>query len=91
MTRKFEKNGESLGEIKQIALNADGKKISIIADQCPIPSIKIPDTKFYIYDVELDVFMDHELSYNRVAVGSYWDLKDERFLGIETEFMKDFS
>lgn len=33
VTRKFEiKNGEPLGEIKDISLNADGKKLCILAD-----------------------------------------------------------
>lgn len=33
VTRKFEiKNGEPLGEIKEISLNADGKKLCILAD-----------------------------------------------------------
>jgi hypothetical protein len=33
VTRKFEqKAGESLGEIKEISLNADGKKLCILAD-----------------------------------------------------------
>jgi len=32
MTRRFEKNGESLGDIKHIAINSTGKKISIISE-----------------------------------------------------------
>jgi hypothetical protein len=33
VTRKFEiKSGESLGEIKDISLNSDGKKLCILAD-----------------------------------------------------------
>lgn len=33
VTRRFEiKNGESLGEIKDISLNSDGKKLCILAD-----------------------------------------------------------
>ena len=41
VTRKFEmKSGETIGEIRDIALNADGKKLAIISDQVPflIPS-----------------------------------------------------
>ena len=34
VTRKFEiKSGEQIGEIKDIALNQDGKKLAILADQ----------------------------------------------------------
>ena len=34
ITRRFEmKSGELIGEIKEIALNADGKKLAILSDQ----------------------------------------------------------
>lgn len=59
VTRRFEmKAGISLGEIKDISLNADGKKLCILADQQPFPSIRIPDSKFYIYDIDMDNFME---------------------------------
>ena len=59
VTRKFEmKVGVPLGEIKDISLNSDGKKLCILADQQPFPSIRIPDTKFYIYDIDMDNFME---------------------------------
>jgi hypothetical protein len=33
VTRKFEiKNGETIGEIKDISLNSDGKKLAILCD-----------------------------------------------------------
>jgi sporulation protein YlmC with PRC-barrel domain len=33
VTRKFEmKSGEQIGEIKDISLNSDGKKLAILAD-----------------------------------------------------------
>lgn len=57
MTRKFG-DSQSVKEIKGIALNSDGKKLAILADQLPVPSIRIPDVKFYIYDVEMDTFMN---------------------------------
>ena len=91
MTWRFERNGETLGDIKHISINGTGKKISIVAEQSPIPSIKIPDTKFYIYDIDLDMFYDHEVDYNRVPTETTWDLEDERLLAVETEYMKDIS
>ena len=60
VTRKFEmKVGVPLGEIKDISLNSDGKKLCILADQQPFPSIRIPDTKYYIYDIDMDNFMEY--------------------------------
>lgn len=56
-----------------MALNAEGKKLCILADQTPFPSIRIPDTKFYIYDIDMDSFMEMEISPNRVPVECFWD------------------
>lgn len=52
------KVGVPLGEIKEISLNADGKKLCILADQQPFPSVRVPDTKFYVYDIDMDNFME---------------------------------
>ena len=90
ITRRFEKKaGVPLGEIKDIALNADGKKLCILADQQPFPSIRIPDTKFYVYDIDMDNFMEHQVQNNRVPLEAFWDQSDKRLLAIETEYIKD--
>lgn len=90
VTRKFEKKADvPLGEIKDISLNSDGKKLCILADQQPFPSIRIPDTKFYIYDVDMDNFMEFQVQTNRVPLEAFWDQGDKRLLAIETEYVKD--
>jgi hypothetical protein len=93
VTRKFElkPGGASLGEIKDIQLNCEGKKLCILADQTPFPSVRIPDTKFYIYDVDMDSFMEMEVSKNRVPTECFWDQSDPRLLAVETEFVKDLN
>ena len=68
------KSGEQIGEIKDIALNSDGKKLAILADQCPFPSIRIPDTKFYVYDIDMDKFIEFKVHQDRVPVEIFWDL-----------------
>ena len=89
VTRKFEiKNGEQIGQIKEIALNSDGKKLAILADQVPFPSITIPDTKIYIYDIDMDNFMQFEISPNRIPVEAFWDQIDARLLAVECEYAK---
>lgn len=89
VTRKFEfKAGESIGEIKDIALNSDGKKLAILSDQVPFPSIRIPDTKVFIYDIDMDNFLQYECSANRIPVEAFWDQNDSRLLCVETEFAK---
>jgi len=87
VTRKFEiKNGETIGEIKDIALNADGKKLAILCDQVPFPSIRIPDSKFYVYDIDMDKFLEFKVNVNRIPVEAFWDQQDARLLAIETEY-----
>lgn len=74
VTRKFEiRSGEQLGQIKEIALNSDGKKLAILSDQVPFPSITVPDTKIYIYDIDMDNFLQFEVSPNRIPVEAFWD------------------
>ena len=89
VTRKFEiKAGETIGQIKEIALNSDGKKLAILSDQVPFPSITIPDTKLYIYDIDMDNFMQHEVHPNRIPIEAFWDQMDARLLAVETEYAK---
>ena len=51
-------------------------------------SNRIPDRKFYIYDIDMDSFMQYEVSKNRVPVEAFWDQTDARLLAIETEYGK---
>lgn len=53
--------------------------------------MRIPDTKFYIYDVDMDNFMEMEVSKSRVPTECFWDQSDPRLLAVETEFVKDVS
>lgn len=53
--------------------------------------MRIPDTKFYIYDVDMDNFMEMEVNPNRVPVECFWDQSDPRLLSIETEYVKDLN
>lgn len=80
------KSNETIGEIKAIALNADGKKLAILCDQVPFPSIRIPDSKFYIYDVDMDKFLECRVQGNKIPIEAFWDQADPRLLAIETEF-----
>ena len=52
----------------------------------PFPSIRIPDSKFYIYDIDMDKFLDCKISPNRLPIEAFWDLQDPRLLAIETEY-----
>ena len=54
----------------------------------PFPSITIPDTKIYIYDIDMDNFMQFEISPNRIPVEAFWDQIDARLLAVECEYAK---
>jgi len=87
MARPFEKDGKGLGEIRKVAINCDGTKLCILADSMPVPSIKVPDTKFYIYDIEYDSILEYEISKHRIPIYCAWDQTDPRLLGVETEYV----
>lgn len=87
MARPFEGDGKPFGEIKLISVNSDGTKLCILSDTIPAPSIKVPDTKFYIYDIEYDSFLEYEISNHRVPIFCTWDLNDPRLLGVEAEYV----
>lgn len=90
VTRKFEiQAGKQLGEIKDITLNADGKKLAILVDQVPFGSVRVPDTKFFVYDIDMDKFMEYPVSASRIPVEAYWDQQDPRLLAVETEYFKN--
>ena len=59
-----------------------------MSDHLPFPSITIPDTKIYIYDIDMDNFMQFEVSPNRIPVEAFWDQQDARLLAVETEYAK---
>ena len=73
VTRKFEKNGQHLGEIKSIVLNSNASHVAMLCDKSPLPSVKIPDTLFYVYDVNMDNFMEKEAGFNRIPTDLFWD------------------
>ncbi len=87
MARAFDKDGRALGEVKLVAINSDGTKLCILSDAMPVPSIKVPDTKFYVYDIEYDKILEYEVSKHRIPVYCAWDQNDPRLLGVETEFV----
>lgn len=45
-------------------------------------------TLFYVYDTEVDTFLSYDLGSSKIPVALYWDNKDKRFFGVQTEFIK---
>ena len=59
MTRRFEDSSGPLGKIRQCAINSDGSKVVIVSDKI-VENAVSADTKFYIYDVDMDNFINFD-------------------------------
>ena len=89
--RKFEKNGQSLGEIREAAINSKGNLIIFLTDNMTNSEMRVPETKIIIYDVDMDSYVDYEISPNRIPVEITWDYEDWRIFAISTEYAKDLN
>lgn len=84
VSRRFEDSKGPLGIIKTCTINSDGTKVGIIATLMN----GAVSTIFYVYDTEVDTFLNYDLGSSKIPVALYWDHKDKRFFGIQTEFVK---
>ena len=89
--RKFQKNGQSLGEIREAAINCKGNLIIFLTDNMVNSEMRMPETKIIIYDVEMDSYIDYEISPNRIPIEITWDFADWRIFAISTEYAKDLN
>jgi intraflagellar transport protein 140 len=89
MFRRFENNGESLGEIRDASINSKGNFVLFVSDTMANSDVRIPNTKFHLFDVEMDSFSDFEISPNRIPIEIIWDINDYRLFGIYTEYAKE--
>ena len=60
INRRFEDSSGPLGEIRACYVNADASKVAILSDK-KIGTVSNHDTCFYVYDVEMDSFMNYEM------------------------------
>ena len=89
--RKFQKNGVSLGEIREAAINCKGNLIIFLVDNMINSEMRAPETKIIIYDVDMDSYVDYEISPNRIPIEITWDYADSRIFAISTEYAKDLN
>ena len=89
--RKFQKNGQSLGEIREAAINCKGNLIIFLTDNMINSEMRVPETKIIIYDVDMDSYVDYEISPNRIPIEITWDYADSRIFAISTEYAKDLN
>ncbi|MCQ2816870.1 MAG: hypothetical protein MJ252_06360 [archaeon] len=89
--RKFEKNGEELGEIRDAAMNNKANLIIFLLDNLVNSEMRVPETKFIIFDIELDTFIDYEISPNVIPIEIIWDTIEPRVFGIRTEYARELA
>ena len=89
--KKFEKNGQSLGEIREASINCKGNLIIFLTDNMVNSEMRIPETRITIYDAEMDSYINYEISPNRIPVEINWDYTDWRIFAISTEYAKDLN
>lgn len=83
ISRRFEDSTGPLGRIRNCTINSNGSKVVIIAD--PIKkNVTDEDNlgKFFIYDVEMDNFLSHDLGFDAIPLDAYFDHKDRRYFGV---------
>jgi len=90
--RKFEgMEDASLGEIRSIRINSDGKRVSLLVDQRKVPvgwsgaqqTLKVPDPRIFVYDLDSDTFLTYNVGKSCVPVAHYWDSSDPRLMACE--------
>lgn len=63
VSRRFEDSSGPLGDIKSCVINAAGNKIGILS----LSKKNVIETKFYIYDLEMDSFMSYDVGKNQTT------------------------
>jgi intraflagellar transport protein 140 len=81
----------NLGEIRDASVNCKGNVIIFLIDSMVNSEMRVPETKFILFDIEMDSFVDYEISPNRIPTEVMWDSSDQRIFGIQTEYAKDIS
>eukprot|EP00931_Biecheleriopsis_adriatica_P116716 TRINITY_DN92326_c0_g1_i1.p1 TRINITY_DN92326_c0_g1~~TRINITY_DN92326_c0_g1_i1.p1 ORF type:complete len:1461 (-),score=378.40 TRINITY_DN92326_c0_g1_i1:60-4403(-) len=90
--RKFEGiDQQSLGDIRSVRINKDGTRVSMLVDQRMGPggvhvgsgSLRVPDSRLFVYDLESDNFMMYKVGKSCVPVAHSWDCTDARLMCCE--------
>lgn len=89
--RKFEENDETpLGEVRSVRVNSDGTRVSLLVDQRLPPAahggsgtLRMPDTRLFVYDLDADSFVSYSVGKNRVPVAHSWECSDARLMACE--------
>ena len=86
--RSFEAEPGMKGvQLKNLRINANGTKISIIANMLNEEqgSVQQPDSRLHIYDVELDKVFSYDFGPRYYPVRQYWDGQESKLVAVESK------
>lgn len=76
---------EFVSVFKSIKVNCNGTKVSILAQHDDHSGVLVPDSKLYVYDVELDRVFPYDFGPFYYPVHHHWDATESKLLAIETK------
>lgn len=84
ITRKFEDRGKQLGQITCVRMSSDGMRFGMLSKRAnSAGAFTIPDTNIFVYDVEMDQFLNYDCGPHHFPVSLYWDCEDSTLIGAE--------
>eukprot|EP00753_Platysulcus_tardus_P003573 PLAT12468.31.p1 GENE.PLAT12468.31~~PLAT12468.31.p1 ORF type:complete len:1453 (-),score=862.37 PLAT12468.31:92-4450(-) len=76
--------GEPLGVVRSIRVNAAGNRVSILADARHGAYLRMPDSKLYVYNADIDAIQSYDFA-PRLPISHSWDSEEARLLACETQ------
>jgi len=81
--------GESYGTITSIAINCDGTRVSMLASRSMGGSMRVPDTRVFVYNLDMDAVSAYDCGANMFPRSHYWDHQEPKLLAVETYRVRD--
>lgn len=76
---------ENMGVVKSLRVNSTGSKISMLCNTTDAGGLHLPDTRLFVYDVELDRIFTHDFGPDFYPITQCWDCAEPRLLAVETK------
>jgi len=76
-----------IGSIRSIRCNSDGTKVSILSDRNH-HNVNVPDTKLYVYNMDMDVVLSYEFGPVRYPTSHFWDSQEPKLMAVESLCVK---
>eukprot|EP00743_Colponemidia_sp_Colp-15_P005070 GILK01005459.1.p1 GENE.GILK01005459.1~~GILK01005459.1.p1 ORF type:complete len:1424 (+),score=370.05 GILK01005459.1:129-4400(+) len=71
--------------LRSVACNVDGSRLSLLIDIKPQENVRVPDSRLFIYDTDLDTFASFDFGPDRYPISHMWDVAEPRLMAVETQ------